>query len=88
MAKIDWDKAKVYTGPTLEEQARKLRLQKEKAKIKPKRKPGMATKNQMKYLRKHKLVKEESISKVSFGTASALISKHKKMKKKKPIDKK
>ena len=53
MARINWDKSNQYSGynPTQEEQARQLRLQKELAKIKPKRKRGMATKNQMKFLR-------------------------------------
>lgn len=84
MARINWDKSNQYSGynPTQEEQARQLRLQKELAKIKPKRKPGMATKNQMTFLRNNKLLRDNSVKEVSFALASKLISKFKSKQKK------
>jgi len=84
MAKMNWDKANQYSGynPTQEEQARQLRLQKEKAKLKPKRKPGMATKKQMTFLRNNKLLRDNSVKEVSFALASKLISKFKSKQKK------
>lgn len=84
MAKMNWDRRNQYSGynPTQEEQARQLRLQKEKAKLKPKRKPGMATKKQMTFLRNNKLLRDNSVKEVSFALASKLISKFKSKQKK------
>lgn len=87
---MNWDKANQYSGynPTQEEQDRQLRLQKEKSKIKPKRKPGMATKKQMSFLRNNKLLRDNSVREVSFALASKLISKFKTKQKKLKKEKK
>jgi len=90
MARMNWDRANQYSGynPTQEEQARQIRLQKETAKLKPKRKPGMATKKQMTFLRNNKLLRDNSVKEVSFALASKLISKFKSKQKKLKKEKK
>jgi hypothetical protein len=79
MAKMNWEKTKRYR-PTQEELDRRRRIRNEKEKLKSARKkmkesrnPRMATKKQMKFLRRYGLVKPTT-KEVLFGTAKNLIN--------------
>ena len=82
MAKMDWDKLKQKSRykPTQEEIDRRQRMKNQRGKLKEarikfkeERNPGMATKKQMKFIRRHKLMRDTSITVLSFLTASKLI---------------
>lgn len=79
MAKLNWDKLKKYR-PTKEGLERKERIKREKDKLKSARKQmketrnlRVATKKQMKFLRKNNLIKPKT-KEVTFATAKNLIN--------------